>query len=424
MSAKLFVGPILTPVTEPVSIWGTGFKANHPITIQASLICLSEKLFFSSHAYFTTSENGSFNLRDTESTGGSYTGAHVMGLFWSMIHSENSYKRLQVANASTQLKYNFNVYAGHISEFSDSPLSSASITRYFAESTITRVPVKTGNIRGTLFIPEGNGPFPSIITLYGGNKQRQVVEDAAGILSNHGFVTLALAYFGVDDLKKSYTSEPLKIEFFEEAIHYLMGHEKVNSNAIGVYGESKGGKIALAMASHLPQIKAVAGVNAAVCGVGVSSTYKNKTTKMIGISPNKALFLSDQTVNMKNVLDDPRDYPDTIHNFQDSKADILMIAGLDDYNWDSELFVDIAKERMDHVGKTNYELHKYPGLGHFVDAPFMPPCVKFMHPLVPKGIFLYFGGENTLQHSTSQEDVWKKVITFFKHSLKEPKNKL
>ena len=424
MSAKLFVEPVITPVTEPVSIWGAGFKANAPITIKASMNCLSEKLSFSSHAHFTTSENGSFSLLDTKSTGGSYVGTHGMGLFWSMVHGVGSYNLIQVVNACTQLEYDFNVYSGHISEFSDSPLSSARVNRYFAGPTVTRIPVKTGSIHGTLFIPEGNGPFPSIITLYGGNKRRQVVEDAAGILSNHGFVTLALAYFGVDGLNKSYAQEPIRIEFFEEAIHYLMNHEKVNPDAIGVYGISKGGDIALSMASYLSQVKAVACINGSISSIGTKTTFGNKSTEMLPASFDKVSYLPDQTLNIKNALNNPRDHPDSIHNFQDSKADILMIAGLDDYNWDSELFVDIAKERMDHVGKTNYELHKYPGLGHFIDAPFMPPCVKFTHSLVPKGMFVYFGGKNTMQHSIHQENVWKKVISFFFRVFKEKKSKL
>ena len=298
MSAKLFVEPIITPVTEPVLIWGAGFEANAPITIQASMNCLSEKLSFNSHAHFTTSENGSFSLLDTKSTGGSYVGTNSMGLFWSMVHSEKSYSRVQVVNASTQLEYNFNVYSGHISEFSGSPLSSASINRYFAGPTITRIPIKTGSIRGTLFMPEGNGPFPSIITMYGGNKRRQVVEDSAGILSNHGFVTLALAYFGVDDLNKTYAQEPIRIEFFEEAIHYLMNHEKVNSDAIGVYGASKGGDVALSMASHLPQVKAVAWINGFISSIGNITTYRNESTEMLPLSFDKSSFFMDQTLTL------------------------------------------------------------------------------------------------------------------------------
>ena len=101
-----------------------------------------------------------------------------------------------------------------------------------------------------------------------------------------------------------------------------------------------------------------------------------------------------------------------------------MVAGLDDHGCKSELFLDIAKERMDCAGKTNYELYKYPGLGHIVDAPFMPPALATPHPLVPKGMLVYYGGKDSLQHSISQLEVWKKVISFFTKSLKQQKSKL
>ena len=61
-----------------------------------------------------------------------------------------------------------------------------------------------GRIRGTLFIPPGSGPFPAVINIYGGHLKGSTVEVKPAVLASRGFVTLALSFFGVDDLPKSY----------------------------------------------------------------------------------------------------------------------------------------------------------------------------------------------------------------------------
>ena len=40
--------------------------------------------------------------------------------------------------------------------------------------------------------------------MYGGILKGNVVEMKAAVLASHGFATLALAFFGVDDLPKTY----------------------------------------------------------------------------------------------------------------------------------------------------------------------------------------------------------------------------
>ena len=42
------------------------------------------------------------------------------------------------------------------------------------------------------------GPRPSVITLHGGVMRGQPVEDVASTLASNGYVTMALAYFGVE----------------------------------------------------------------------------------------------------------------------------------------------------------------------------------------------------------------------------------
>ena len=57
---------------------------------------------------------------------------------------------------------------------------------------------------GTLFLPPGEGPFPAVINMYGGIYRGKVVEDRSAMLASRGIASLALAYFGVPGLPKSY----------------------------------------------------------------------------------------------------------------------------------------------------------------------------------------------------------------------------
>ena len=70
---------------------------------------------------------------------------------------------------------------------------------------VTRIPVNcSSRVKGTLFLPAGDGPFPAVISMYGGMLKGQVVEERSALLASRGFACLALAYFGVEGLPKNY----------------------------------------------------------------------------------------------------------------------------------------------------------------------------------------------------------------------------
>ena len=156
-------------------------------------------------------------------------------------------------------------------------------------------------------------------------------EDYAAYLANEGYVTLALAYFGVDGLPKTYTEKALEMEYFEKAKDFLKSLSNVN-NKIGVLGRSKGGDIAFGMMEHLSGIDAVCTMNGSIVSVGTDLTYKGHTTKMIGANMNRFTMNEDGSVDISNALDNPRDCPSCIHQLQRSSADLLMIVGKDDKN--------------------------------------------------------------------------------------------
>ena len=57
-------------------------------------------------------------------------------------------------------------------------------------------------------------------------------------------------------------------------------------------------------------------------------------------------------------MNDPRDYPETIIPIERADANFLFLVSLDDRNWKSEMFADIAVERLKQAGKSNYMVSK------------------------------------------------------------------
>ena len=72
------------------------------------------------------------------------------------------------------LQYNFVLKDRQTGEV----LATEQITKSFVNDDVRRITVKTGRIRGTLFLPPK--PGPGIITLYGGVNKGKVPEDRLG----------------------------------------------------------------------------------------------------------------------------------------------------------------------------------------------------------------------------------------------------
>lgn len=68
------------------------------------------------------------------------------------------------------------------------------------------------------------GPFPAVLDLYtlGGG----LSEKRAALLASRGFVVLALALYGHDDMPKNVSE--LHLDYFEEAVEFLKIQNKVS----------------------------------------------------------------------------------------------------------------------------------------------------------------------------------------------------
>ena len=71
----------------------------------------------------------------------------------------------------------------------------------------------------------------------------------AALLASYGYVTLALAFYGVDDLPPLYDS--FDMNYFESAVDFLLSQPQVTRTKVGLFGSSTGGNLVLSMMSCL-----------------------------------------------------------------------------------------------------------------------------------------------------------------------------
>ncbi|XP_078262426.1 acyl-coenzyme A thioesterase 1-like isoform X2 [Rhinoraja longicauda] len=242
------------------------------------------------------------------------------------------------------------------------------------------------------------------------------VEHRASLLASHGFLTLALGYFGYDDLPKDFLN--LDLEYFEEAVNLLSHHSKVKGPGVGAIGISKGGDLVLSMATFIPHVIAavsIGGCNANTLG---NLHYKNITLPGLGITLDRAKFRESNLIDISEVTNNPMDEEnkDSIIPLEKAEGHFLFVVGEDDKNWNTPLFAQQAVERLKENGKNNYEILTYPESGHLLEPAYFPFCYASFHRLV--GLPVIWGGQMKA-HSLAQIDLWPRIQRFLRKHLEK-----
>ena len=125
---------------------------------------------FESHAHFIADRDGEVDVCRDPSLGGSYSGVSPMGLLWSMKPAPGQRKGTRLMKSDVTKPYNIilNCFDDHVTpnESSLKPLSSVTFQKWYMAEGVKRIPVREGRIRGTLFLPPGDGPFPGKTFLF------------------------------------------------------------------------------------------------------------------------------------------------------------------------------------------------------------------------------------------------------------------
>lgn len=147
------------------------------------------------------------------------------------------------------------------------------------------VKFKSGDIElaGTLYIPNGTGPFPAVVFVHGsGAETRDNSRYSARWLQSLGYVALTYDKRGTGDSG----GDPNSVERFSfedlakdvvAAVAYLSGQPQVDKTKIGLHATSQGGWVA-ALSSHKSEyISFMIVKSASVCTVAEDRIYERST---------------------------------------------------------------------------------------------------------------------------------------------------
>nr|XP_031535073.1 acyl-coenzyme A thioesterase 6 isoform X1 [Vicugna pacos] len=402
------------PWDKPVRIAVCGLAPGQRVTLRASL--RDEKgALFRAHARYCADAHGGLDLERAPALGGSFAGLEPMGLFWAL-EPEKPFWRFLKRDVQTPFAVELEVLDGHEPD-TERLLGRAVHERDFLPPGVRREPVRAGRVRATLFLPPGAGPFPGIIDLFGSGGG--LCEYRASLLAGHGFAVLALAFFRFEDLPK-YLND-VCLEYFEETVDFMLQHPKVKGPSVGLLGFSKGGDLCLSMASFLKGITATVVINACVANTIAPLRYKDMIIPELSNDPAKYKITESGFWNFIDVWNNPLEKSNhrSLIPLEKAQGPFLFIVGMDDQNWKSEFYAQLASERLQAHGKDRPEIIYYPGTGHCIEPPYFPLCRASVHTFLNQPVF--YGGEPKA-HSRAQVDAWQQIQTFFHKHLSGKKS--
>ncbi len=305
---------------------------------------------------------------------------------------------------------------------------SKTISRLRISPEVTRIPVKESGLVGTLFIPEGQGPFGAIIFLErsGGGHN----DFPSELIASRGIAALSLAYFKEKNLPDELYDIPL--EYFENAIDWLKKQKPVDGERIGVVGKSRGGELALILGSRYPSIKAVVSyVPSGITFGGFGSspevrpawTYKGEAipyySQELQEKYKDGLVISGNDGGVPGYTSFMKEHPDlgaSIIPVENINGPILLFSGKDDRIWSSRFFSDVSIFRLNEHDHPFYFKHiAYENVGHSIPVGLFPTTVlEVIHPVSKESV--QFGGIPK-DVSKAGIDAWNRVLKFLHENI-------
>src|SRR5690625_1274675 len=175
-----------------------------------------------SGATFKVDSKGEINLATAKPILGTYCTPDVTGLFWSMVPQVNDKQKKRTPLKPLETKL--------ILMREREVLAVTSIIHNVVSPKVDRFPVRERGLVGTFFCHSNDGPLPTVIIL--GGSEGGLQESNAALLASYGFNTLALAYFGIENLPKELVNIPL--DYIEVAIGWLNDNPNVDSTKLEI----------------------------------------------------------------------------------------------------------------------------------------------------------------------------------------------
>lgn len=416
LQSKIEITPPRARVDQPVSIKLHGFKPGERITVQALMTDDQEKTWKSS-AVFTADEKGEVDLYTADPLEGTYKEADPMGLFWSM-------------DADPPGNYRFTMEPRDIvftAQVNGEIRAKAVFTRYFIDPDVMMEDVRDDGLVGVFCRPPDPDPRPAVMILGGSGGGLVWARNMAALLSSYGIAALGLAYFNKDHLPPTLAEIPL--EYFEKALSWMKNNRWIQADGIGILGHSRGGELAMLLASTFDSFKAAAAY--APSSVIIQSvtmkpvspwTFRGEKLPFIELKGIESLLsksggkpVSLRECHLENLKDREAAERASIP-VEKIKGPVLLISGDDDRIWPTDLFCREMIKKLDAAGHPYPHIHiNYAGAGHSLAYP-NTPATSDKFPVRMMGFDLAEGGTPRI-NAHGRADSHVKVIEFFRKSL-------
>jgi esterase/lipase len=421
LDMNLQLQPLAALCDEKVTLTISGLPPFGQVKISASM-CFpwAKSVLFESHAWFTADANGQVDLSHQKPDSGSYDFVDSMGLIVSLKSTDpNGIAKIgQNVSASESLFIDIAAECGQ-------DRAAAKLERRFMTDGI-KVQRITDEFVGELFYTEQPGR-KTIVWLGGSGSSLGVNQVIAAPLASHGFNVLSVPYFGEKGLPDQLSEVPL--EYFERVFNWLSKNPITAGKDIQLFGMSKGGELALLLASRYPFITKVALFSPhAYSFQGLaykdrpSWTYAGKPLPYIRLKNRWLLgnmlscFIKNEPFTFahtyKTALAVAKNKAAARIRVEDAQADLLIFTTGQNGMWNSS---DGCIEIMDALRKNNYphryDLIVYDEAGEPTPVPFLIPPGETAAQLAPR-LALSLGG--TLKgNAQAVADTWARAIEFF-----------
>jgi len=348
VAQTLEVSPAKVLRDEQAVIRATGLKPGTHVALDADLVD-GDTNTWTSHAEFVVDPTGVVDTSKQAPVNGSYKTVSAMGPIWSMRPGSGShFIDHYVATHGPQI-VNFHLMVD------GKEAATAELKQVNLGEGVQQVKL-TGALHGFLYLPPGAEKHAAFIVL--GGSEGGVPALMAAWLANHGYVALALAYFHYEDLPATMTNIPL--EYFGSALAMLMNRPDVDKAKIGIVGASRGGELALQLASMYQDVHAVvafvpADIRFPSCCRTGPSPVRNIGTPQSRFQPAWVFhgqvlpyFIGGQSAGPS--VDR---FAAMIH-VEQIKGPILLVSGQDDMVWESHTMTNNIEQTL----KTSH--FKYP----------------------------------------------------------------
>jgi len=226
-----------------------------------------------------------------------------------------------------------------------------------------REEINTNGLKAAFYTPaRGSGPWKPVVWLSG--SQGGMVRGARLnrlIMSGYCVITPEYLSYG-----KEFISVPL--EFFDQTLDWLKNDSRVAPGGVAVVGGSKGGELALLLASRNKEIKAVVGLvpsSHVFKGIakrphsGSSWSYDGKDLPFLPYSNLQAMMAAMTDKKFRKTYESGwnkrANYPASRIPVENSNAAVLLLSGKDDAMWPS---TPMCTEIMARLNAAHYE-HPY-----------------------------------------------------------------